>query len=137
MALSCESPRLAQASTLPYGVPTFLDAADCAAAIQPAPRHALSLVGFEHSPSARSLQPGKNLNPRAGLSDAPLSSGECERLFSGLFVASHSAYDSVGEVAFVGSSGFSSGFAFCGFAGEVGGCLRLLAGLGDRGDVQH
>ena len=43
MALSCESPRLAQASTLPYGVPTFLDAANCAAAIQPTPRHSFSL----------------------------------------------------------------------------------------------
>ena len=72
-----------------------------------------------------------------GLSDAPLSSGECVGLFSGLFVAPHSADDSVGEVAFVGSSGFASGFAFAGFSGEVGGCLGLLSGLGDRGDVQH
>ena len=72
-----------------------------------------------------------------GLSDAPLSSGECEWLFSGLFVAPHSAYDAVGEVAFVGSAGFSSGLAFCGFAGEVGGCLGLAALLGDRRDVQH
>ncbi len=68
-----------------------------------------------------------------GLSDAPLSSGERERLFSGLFVAPHSADDSVGEVAFVGSSGFS----FAGFSGEVGGCLGLAALLGDRRDVQH
>ena len=36
-------------------------------------------------------------------------------MFSGLFVAPHSADDSVGEVAFVGSSGFSSGFAFAGY----------------------
>ena len=61
----------------------------------------------------------------------------CEGLSSGLFVAPHSAYDAVGEVAFVGSAGFSSGFAFCGFAGEVGGCLGLAALLGDRRDVQH
>ena len=74
---------------------------------------------------------------RWGLSDAPLSSGECVGLFSGLFVAPHSAYDSVGEVAFVGSSGFSSGFAFAGFAGEVGGCVGLAALLGDRRCVQH
>ena len=58
-----------------------------------------------------------------GLSDAPLSSGECVRLFWGLFGASHSADYSVGEVAFAGSSGFASGLAFAGFSGEVGGCL--------------
>ena len=58
-------------------------------------------------------------------------------LFSGVFVAPHSAYDAVGEVAFVGSAGFSSGFAFGGFAGEVGGGFGLAALLGDRGDVEH
>ena len=42
------------------------------------------------------------------------------RLFWGLFVAPHSADDSVGEVAFVGSSGFASGLAFAAFLGEVG-----------------
>ena len=39
-----------------------------------------------------------------GLSDGPLSSGVFEGLFSGVFVAPRSAYDSVGEVAFVGST---------------------------------
>ena len=72
-----------------------------------------------------------------GLSDAPLSSGEREGLVSGGFVAPHSADDAVGELAFVGSSGFASGFAFAGFAGEVGGRFGLGALLGDRRDVQH
>ena len=56
-----------------------------------------------------------------GLSDALLSSDECERLLSGGFVAPHSADDAVGELAFVGSSGFASGF-----------CLRRLCGRGRR-----
>ncbi len=75
--------------------------------------------------------------PRTGLSDAPLSSGECEGLISGLFVAPHSSDDAVGELAFVGSSGFASGLAFGGFFGEVGNRLGLAALLGDRRDVQH
>ena len=66
-----------------------------------------------------------------GLSDAALSSGEC--VFWSLFVAPHSADFSVGEVAFVGSSGL----VFAGFTGEVGGCVGLLSGMGDRGDVEH
>ena len=72
-----------------------------------------------------------------GLSDAPLSSGEREWLVSVLFVAPHSSDDTVGELAFVGSSGFASGLAFAGFAGEVGGGIGLAALLGDRHDVQH
>ena len=76
-----------------------------------------------------------------GLSDALLSSvwsgGGCEVRFSGVFVSPHSADDAVGEVAFVGSAGFASGLAFAGLAGEVGGGVGLLAGLGDRRDVQH
>ena len=71
------------------------------------------------------------------LSEAPLSSGECVSVLSGGFVSPHSADDSVGEVAFVGSSCFASCFALAGFAGEVGGCLGLLSGLADRGDVKH
>ncbi len=39
VALSCESPRLAQASTLSCGAPTFLNPREWAAVIQPAPRH--------------------------------------------------------------------------------------------------
>ena len=65
-----------------------------------------------------------------GLSDAPLSSCECEWLVSGLFVAPHSADDAVGELAFVGSSGVASGFAFAGFAGEAGDGFGLGALLG-------
>lgn len=72
-----------------------------------------------------------------GLSDAPLSSGERKWLLSGVFVAPHSADDSVGELSFVGSSGFSSGLALCGFAGEVRGGVGLAALLGDRRDVEH
>ncbi|WP_419839680.1 hypothetical protein [Candidatus Poriferisodalis sp.] len=60
-----------------------------------------------------------------------MSSGEREWLFSGGFVAPHSADDAVGELAFVGSSGFASGFAFAGFFGEVGDGLGLGALLGD------
>ncbi len=72
-----------------------------------------------------------------GLSDAPLSRGGWLGLFSGGFVAPHSADDAVGELSFVGSAGFTSGLAFCGFAGEVGGCFGLAALLGDRRDVEH
>ena len=72
-----------------------------------------------------------------GLSVAPLSSGECLGLFSGVFVAPHSADDSVGELSFVGSSGLASGFAFGGFSGKVGGWLGLGSLLGDRCDVEH
>ena len=72
-----------------------------------------------------------------GLSDAPLSSGERLGLLSAAFVAPHSADDSVGEVAFVGSAGFASGCALGCFAGEVGGCFGLVTGLGDRGYVEH
>ena len=53
-------------------------------------------------------------------------------LLSGDFLAPHSADDAVGELAFVGSSGFASGLAFGGFAGEVGGRVGLAALLGDR-----
>ena len=70
------------------------------------------------------------------MSDAPLSSGECESGVSGGFVAPHSADDAVGELAFVGSSGFASGLAFGGFAGEVGSGFGLAALLGDRRDVE-
>ena len=70
-----------------------------------------------------------------GLSDAPLSSGEREGLSSGGFVSPHAADDAVGEVSFVGSSGFASGLAFGGLAGEVGGRFGLDALLGDRGDT--
>ena len=58
-------------------------------------------------------------------------------LLSGGFVAPHAADDAVGEVSFVGSSGFASGLAFGGLAGEVGGGVGLAALLGDRGDVEH
>ena len=58
-------------------------------------------------------------------------------LLSGGFVAPHAADDAVGEVSFVGSSGFASGLAFGGLAGEVGGRFGLAALLGDRGDVEH
>ena len=71
------------------------------------------------------------LSAATGLSDAPLSSGEVLGLFSGGFVSPLSADDLVGEVAFVGASGFASGLAFCGFAGEVGGWLVLGSLLGD------
>ena len=54
-----------------------------------------------------------------GLPDAALSSGECEWLVSCLFVAPHSSGDAVGELVFVGSSGFASGLAFAGFLGEA------------------
>ena len=54
MALSFESPRLAQASTFPYGVPTFLDAANCAAAVQPTPRH---IKGPPHSTNKIETRP--------------------------------------------------------------------------------
>ena len=37
----------------------------------------------------------------------------------------------------MGSSGFASGLAFGGFAGEVGGRFGLAALLGDRRDVEH
>ena len=57
-------------------------------------------------------------------------------LLSGDFVAPHAADDAVGELAFVGSSGFASGLAFGGFAGEVGGRVALAALLGDRRDVE-
>ena len=70
-----------------------------------------------------------------GLSDAPLSSGEREGLSSGGFVSPHAADDAVGEVSFVGSSGFASGLAFGGLAGEVSGRFGLAALLGDRGDT--
>ncbi|MDE0115225.1 MAG: hypothetical protein OXT07_01185 [bacterium] len=73
-----------------------------------------------------------NLVRVRGLSDAPLSSGEREWLLSGVFVAPHSADDSVGELSFVGSSGFVSGFALCGVAGEVGGRVGLAALPGCR-----
>ena len=65
-----------------------------------------------------------------------MSSGEREGLLSGGFVAPHSADDAVGELAFVGSSGFASGLAFAGFSGEVGDGFGLAALLGDRRDVQ-
>lgn len=58
-------------------------------------------------------------------------------LLSVFFVSPHAADDAVGEVAFVGSAGFASGLAFAGLAGEVGGGFWLLAGSGDRRDVQH
>ena len=73
---------------------------------------------------------------RGGVTDAPLSSGERGGLLSGGFVAPHSADDAVGELAFVGSSGFASGLAFGGFSGEVGGVVGLAALLGDRRDVE-
>ena len=65
-----------------------------------------------------------------GLSDAPLSSGECVGVLSGGFVAPHSADDPVGEVAFVCAAGFASGLAFGGFAGEVGGRVGLVESHG-------
>ena len=49
-------------------------------------------------------------------------------LLSVFFVAPHSADDAVGEVAFVGSSGFAWGLALAGFAGEAG--RRRRAGCG-------
>jgi hypothetical protein len=50
---------------------------------------------------------------------------------SGTLVSPHAADDAVGEVAFVGAPGFSTGLAFGGFAGEVGTGVRLVSGLGD------
>ncbi|MCP4964572.1 MAG: hypothetical protein GY926_05005, partial [bacterium] len=47
----------------------------------------------------------------SGVSDAPLSSGGRGGRCSGFFVFPHSADDAVGEMAFVGSSGFAAGFA--------------------------
>jgi hypothetical protein len=50
----------------------------------------------------------------AGLSDAPLSSSDRVSGCSAVFVGPHAADDAVGEVAFVGSTGFSSRFALGG-----------------------
>ena len=54
-----------------------------------------------------------------------------------MFVVPHAAGDSVGEVAFVGSSGFSGGFAFGAFPGDVDLGVGVVPVLGDRHDVEH
>ena len=48
---------------------------------------------------------------------------------SGLLVSPHAADDAVGEVAFVGSSGFSSGLSLGGFLFEVEAGSGLVAGF--------
>ncbi|WP_419837097.1 hypothetical protein [Candidatus Poriferisodalis sp.] len=49
-----------------------------------------------------------------------MSSDERVGLVSGGFVAPHSSDDAVGELPFAGSSGFVSGLALAGLAGEAG-----------------
>ena len=53
------------------------------------------------------------------------SGGVKSGLLSVFFVAPHASDDAVGEMAFVGSSGFASGLAFAGFSGEIGGGVGL------------
>ncbi|MPZ54245.1 MAG: hypothetical protein GEU79_16195 [Acidimicrobiia bacterium] len=54
---------------------------------------------------------------------------------AGLFVSPHSSDDTVGELAFVGASGFSAGLAFGFLAGQVFPDWLVVAFLGDGGYV--
>jgi hypothetical protein len=49
----------------------------------------------------------------------------------------HAADDAVGELAFVRTSGLSSGLAFRGLALELAACRWMVTLLGDADDVQH
>jgi len=75
--------------------------------------------------------------------DAPLSSGECVRQISGLFVAPHWADDAVGELAFVGSLIHPGSCAGCGAPwvsrGVVAGfcCHELEEASWHRGDIRR
>jgi hypothetical protein len=81
-------------------------------------------------------QPARFQALREGLSDAPLSSGDLVTCCAVSLVGPHASDDAVGEVAFVGASGFAGCRAFRGLAVDVDAGDIEVALLGDAGDVQ-